>query len=208
MSEDTQSPFEATRALKHQERNLGGASFVGQDVSSPVSAKNNVEERKNNVEESKQTKQSREEMREEGQSGEGKSNEAQSDIDIDMPEIESDDPSRDDESDEINEEQHEIAFGCLLGLVGRYNMIFETEPAQRVGVPSKILSALFATRGLQPATLRKMSVFLNKKSYITELPSILQNMGHSRPYASLAIGENWSPEYADVLARLCANRAR
>jgi hypothetical protein len=76
MSEDTQSPFEATRALKHQERNLGGASFVGQDVSSPVSAKNNVEERKNNVEESKQTKQSREEMREEGQSGEGKSNEA------------------------------------------------------------------------------------------------------------------------------------
>jgi hypothetical protein len=87
-------------------------------------------------------------------------------------------------------------------------MIFETEPAQRVGVPSKILSALFATRGLKPATLRKMSVFLNKKSYITELPSILQNMGHSRPYASLAIGENWSPEYADVLARLCAGRAR
>jgi hypothetical protein len=92
MSEDTQSPFEATRALKHQESNLGGASFVVQDV----------EERKNNVEESKQTKQSREEMREEGQSGEGKSSEAKSDID--MPEIESDEPSRDDDTDEINEE--------------------------------------------------------------------------------------------------------
>jgi hypothetical protein len=67
MSEDTESHFEATRTLRHQERDLGGASFVGRDVSDSVPDKSNVEE-------SKQTKQSREEMREEGQSGEGKSN--------------------------------------------------------------------------------------------------------------------------------------
>ena len=91
MSQDTESHFEATRALKHQERNLGGASFVVQDV----------EESKSNVEESKQN---REQMRDEVDV-EGKSKEAKSDIDndIEMPEIESDEPSSD-ESCEISEE--------------------------------------------------------------------------------------------------------
>ena len=75
--------------LKQQERDLVD-SFVGQDVSGSVPDPNNVEE----------SKQNREQMREEGQREEGKSNEANSDID--MLEIESDEPSRD-VTDEIDD---------------------------------------------------------------------------------------------------------
>ena len=96
MSEDTESHFEATRTLKQQERDLVD-SFVGQDVSGSVPDPNNVEE----------SKQNREQMREEGQREEGKSNEANSDID--MLEIESDEPSRD-VTDEIDDQQHQIAY--------------------------------------------------------------------------------------------------
>ena len=53
-----------------------------------------------------------------------------------------------------------------------------------------------------------MSAFINKMSYVEDLNSRLRHLGHPRPYASIAIGENWRPEYAEVLAGISANRAR